>query len=69
MTTLFYNDGFQMPLLACSVCFGDPNSSLTIGLNMGILSLLAVVLAIWIAIAAFFIQLAKKSRIKMSGST
>ena len=48
---------------ACSVCFGDPNSSMTAGLNMGILSLLLVVLVVWIGTAAFFIRLAKKSKI------
>jgi hypothetical protein len=30
-------------LLACSVCFGDPNSSMSIGTRMGVLFLLVVV--------------------------
>ena len=66
MTTALLNIAVQSPILACSVCFGDPNSSLTKGLNVGILSLLAVVFVIWIGVGWFFYQLAKKSRAQLS---
>ncbi len=31
------------PVLACSVCYGDPNSSLSLGAQAGVLVLLGVV--------------------------
>ena len=37
--------------LACSVCFGDPDSMSTKGLKMGVLFLLAVIFAVLAAIA------------------
>ncbi len=46
---------------ACAVCFGRSDSSLAKGMNMGILSLLAVVVLMWAALAGFFIFLARKS--------
>ena len=39
---------------ACSVCFGDPQSDLTKALRMGILTLLAILLAVLGAFARFF---------------
>ena len=47
---------------ACSVCFGDPNSTLTTGLNMGILSLLSIVIFILGSFMAFFVYLYRRSR-------
>lgn len=32
--------------LGCSVCFGDPNSTMTHGMNMGILTLLLFILPV-----------------------
>jgi hypothetical protein len=52
-----------MPLraTACAACFGRSDSSLAKGMNMGILSLLLVVVLMWAGLAAFFIFLARKS--------
>ena len=47
--------------MACAVCFGRSDSSLAKGMNLGILSLLIVVVLMWGGIAAFFIYLARKS--------
>jgi len=57
---------FAMVLLpqavfACATCFGRSDSKLAQGMNMGILSLLAVVFFVLGGIAAFFVYLARKS--------
>ena len=48
---------------ACSVCFGDPQSSLTIGLKMGILTLLVVLFGVLGSFAYFFLQLKKREQL------
>jgi len=49
------------PLTACSACFGQSDSAMAKGMNMGIFSLLAVVIFVLGTFAAFFIYLARKS--------
>tara|TARA_Y100001970_G_C13692942_1_gene583314 strand:+ start:231 stop:440 length:210 start_codon:yes stop_codon:yes gene_type:complete len=49
-------------IFPCAVCFGDPNSPMSHGMNMGILTLLFVVVFILLAIAAFIISLYFKSK-------
>lgn len=44
---------------ACSVCFGDPQSTLTTGLHMGVLTLLVVVVLVLAGFAMFFLHLKK----------
>ena len=46
---------------ACAACFGRSDSGLAKGMNMGILSLLLVVIFMWAGLAAFFIYLARKA--------
>ena len=48
-------------LRACAACFGQSDSDLAKGMNMGIFSLLVVVLSVLAGIAAFFVYLARKS--------
>jgi hypothetical protein len=48
--------------LACPVCFGQSDSPLARGVNMGIYFLLAVVGAVLAAFASFFIYLARRAR-------
>lgn len=48
--------------LACSTCFGDPNSPMTKGMNVGILALLFIVGLVLGAICAFFFYLFKRSK-------
>ena len=52
---------FPQPLLACAACFGQSDSNLAKGMNMGIFSLLVVVVSVLGGIAGFFIYLARKS--------
>ena len=47
---------------ACPVCFGDPNSSMSIGASWGILLLLGVTGGVLAAFASFFLYLLKRSR-------
>lgn len=46
---------------ACSVCFGDPDSDLTKGLNAGVLALLIVVSMVLAGFAAFFVFIARRA--------
>ena len=46
---------------ACSACFGKSDSSLAVGMNMGILSLLAVIVSVLIGISAFFFYIIRRS--------
>jgi len=48
-------------LRACSVCYGDPDSSMSKGLVWGITVLLGVVVTVLAGIATFFVYIAKKS--------
>jgi hypothetical protein len=48
---------------ACSVCFGDPDSPHTQGMNNAILFLLAVTAGVLAAFAGFFIYLWRRSRV------
>lgn len=46
----------------CSVCFGDPNSPLTKGSNMGIFTLLVFILVILGAFAGLFWNIRNRDR-------
>ena len=48
-------------LLACAVCYGQSDSPLAEGMNMGILFLLGVVALVLGGFVAFFIYLARRS--------
>jgi len=48
--------------LACPVCFGQSDSPLAQGTNMGIFFLLGIVVCVLAAFAAFFVYLARRSR-------
>ena len=49
--------------LCCEVCRGNPNSSLTAGMDMAILTLLGVIVSVLGGFGSFFIYLRKKSMI------
>jgi hypothetical protein len=49
--------------MACPVCFGESDSPLAKGLNMGVYFLLATVTGVLIAFAAFMIYLARRARV------
>jgi hypothetical protein len=48
--------------LACPVCFGQSDSPMAQGVNMGMYFLLAVVGGVLVAFASFFIYLARRAR-------
>jgi hypothetical protein len=48
--------------LACPVCFGQSDSPMAQGVNMGIYFLLAVVAGVLVAFAGFFIYLARRAK-------
>ena len=43
------------PVLACAVCFGDPNSAMTLGAQAGVLVLLGVVGVVLTGLASLLI--------------
>jgi hypothetical protein len=49
-------------VLACPVCFGQSDSPMAQGVNMGVFFLLGVVVAVLAGFAAFFIYLARRAR-------
>jgi hypothetical protein len=46
---------------ACAVCFGQTDSKLAVGMNMGILALLLVIGSVLAVFVSFFIYLARRS--------
>jgi uncharacterized BrkB/YihY/UPF0761 family membrane protein len=48
-------------LHACATCFGKSDAPLAHGMNMGIMTLLAVVFFMWVAFTAFFVFLARRA--------
>ena len=47
---------------ACTVCFGDPNSAMSIGASWGILVMIGITGGVLAAFASFFLYLLKRSR-------
>lgn len=54
-------------VLACSVCFGQSDSPMAQGTNMGILLMLGVTVAMLAAFASFFLYLARRIRMFEDG--
>ena len=48
--------------LACPVCFGQSDSPLAQGVNMGVLFLLGTITAVLIGFASFMIYLARRAK-------
>ena len=46
---------FAEPAVACSVCFGDPNSQMTQGVQAGVLALLGVVSVVLLGLASLML--------------
>jgi hypothetical protein len=49
--------------LACPVCFGQSDSPLAKGVNMGVLFLLGTITAVLVGFASFMIYLARRARV------
>lgn len=54
-------------LEACSVCFGNPDSPHTQGMNNAILFLLVVIGGVLVGFATFFLHLVRRSRLAGAG--
>ncbi|MEK7686721.1 MAG: hypothetical protein AAB466_15000 [Verrucomicrobiota bacterium] len=52
---------FPTHAFACAVCFGKSDSAMAQGMNMGIFSLMAVIISVLVGIAGFFVCLAKRA--------
>jgi maltodextrin utilization protein YvdJ len=50
-------------MLACSVCFGQSDSALALGTNMGVFFMLGVTVLMLAAFATFFIYLIRRKRL------
>ncbi len=48
--------------LACSVCFGQSDSPLALGINYGIFLMLGIIVVLWAAFGSFFIYLRRRAR-------
>jgi hypothetical protein len=55
--------GSPVGLLACPVCFGQSDSPMAKGMNLGILFLLGVTGVVLASFAAFFIYLMRRARL------
>ncbi len=56
---------YAHPVFACSACVGNPNSSLTLAANRGILFLLLVIGFVLVSFASLFMYWAIRSRNKV----
>jgi hypothetical protein len=48
---------------ACPVCFGESDSPLAKGVNVGVLFLLGTITAVLVAFASFMIYLARRAKV------
>lgn len=53
--------------LACPVCFGQSDSPLAQGVNMGVLFLLGTITAVLIGFASFMVYLARRAKVFAPG--
>ena len=53
---------FAEPASGCAVCFGEPDSAMTQGINKGILVLLGVVAAVQVFFVAVFFSIRQRTR-------
>ena len=52
-----------LALLACAVCFGNPDSPQTKAVQLGILALLGVTVAVLASFAGFFLYLRRRQKL------
>ena len=52
--------GLAPATLGCAACFGKSDSAMARGMNMGIFSLLVVVVCVLASVAGFFVYLARR---------
>jgi hypothetical protein len=49
------------PVFACAACFGQSDSSMAKGMNMGIFALLLVITSVLCGVAGFFVFIARRT--------
>ena len=54
--------GSSLPASACAVCFGDPNSSQTHGMNWAIVTMLGFVAVVFAGLTTFTLMLRRRAR-------
>ncbi len=61
----FFLSAFVLPRVAeaCSVCFGNPDSPHTQGVQNAVWLLLAVIVSVLVALSTFFIQCIRRSNL------
>lgn len=50
------------PAAACAVCYGDPDSAMSAGLNNAVLFLLGVVVVVQVGFVALFLSIRRRGR-------
>jgi hypothetical protein len=55
--------------LACPVCFGQSDSPMAVGTNMGIFFMLGVTVSVLAAFAAFFIYLMRRAKLAVDNES
>jgi hypothetical protein len=55
--------GAPRAALACPVCFGQSDSPLAVAINLGVVSLLVVVVGVLGSFGAFFVYLSRRARL------
>jgi maltodextrin utilization protein YvdJ len=50
-------------VVACAVCFGQSDAPMAIATNMGILTLLIVIVGVLVGFGAFFVYLNRRARL------
>jgi hypothetical protein len=55
--------GAPRAALACPVCFGQSDSPLAVAMNLGVMSLLVVVVGVLGSFGAFFVYLSRRARL------
>lgn len=50
------------PAAACAVCYGDPDSAMSAGLNNAVLFLLGVVAVVQVGFVALFLSIRRRAR-------
>jgi hypothetical protein len=59
-TALLAGGGVPFNALGCAACFGKSDSAMAQGMNMGIFTLLGVIVTVLLGVAGFFIFLARR---------
>lgn len=54
-------EAWNSPVFACAACFGQSDSRMAQGMNMGIFALLLVITSVLCGVAGFFVYVARRT--------